>query len=295
MRARVKQVADQMGYVPNLTARNLKTRQSGLIGIYAASAQDDVRVAIINSLVTGLHSTHHKPMLGIADSPDDSWIAAPWIESFRALGADALVVATWELQKTAGTLFRQIPTIVVGCPPVENPRLVDCVALDRYEAGRVGVEHLLARGRTRICICAIPHTDDFTQGCLEALRQARIEPCGPLAMKYRSSGEIHAFCSALLASRPKPTSVIFGDSATAAIFLSDALQRGVRIPQDLAVIGYDYLAWADHLKVPLTTIEQPVSEMASLAVDLVKKRLADPDAPTRQYVLPHRLVVRESA
>ena len=58
-----------MGYVPNLAARNLKTRQSGLIGIYAVSARDNVRVTLINSLFRQLHSTHYKPILGIADIP----------------------------------------------------------------------------------------------------------------------------------------------------------------------------------------------------------------------------------
>jgi len=160
----------------------------------------------------------------------------------------------------------------------------------------MGTEHLLARGKTRICICAPSPTAtaDFSKGCVYALREAGVKPCGPTLRKYPLPDEMDSFCAALLACRPKPTAVIFGDSPVAAFFLRAALQRGVRVPQDLAVISYDYFAWADHLKASLTTIEQPLSEMASLTVDLVKRRLAEPSDPKIQHVLSHRLVIRES-
>jgi len=294
MRVRIKQVAERMGYVPNLAARNLKMRQSGLIGIYAAGAEDDVRVTLINSLIRQLHSTHYKPILGIADFPGDPWFKAPWIDSFRALRVDALVIVAWEMQKTIATIAQQVPTIVVGCPPVTRQEFVDCVALDRYAAGRMGTEHLLERGRTHICICAPPPPDDFTRGCLDTLCQAGAIHCGPDITNYSSLSKTDSFCADLLASRPKPTAVIFGDSSKAAIFLSVALKQGVRIPQDLAVIGYDYFTWADHLKVALTTIEQPLLEMASFSAELINKRLSEPHEPKIHRVLSHHLAVRES-
>ncbi len=295
MRTRIQQTATRMGYIPNLAARNLKTRQSGLIGIYAAGAEDDVRVTLINSLIKQLHTTHYKPVLGIADFPGESWATAPWLQSFRALNVDALVVIAWELQKDVATIARQVPTIVVGCPPVTREKSVDYVALDRFEAGQIGTEHLLRNGNRKICICAAPPTDDFSKGCLETLRKAGVMPCGPKIKKYPSVNEMDGFCADVIASRPKPTAVIFGDSAKAAVFLTAALRQGVRIPQDLAVIGYDFFAWADHLKVALTTIEQPLSKMAPLAVDLIKKRLEEPQGPRIHHTLPHHLAIRESS
>ena len=85
------------------------------------------------------------------------------------------------------------------------------------------------------------------------------------------------------------------DSSPLAVqFMRAVQQQGVAIPEDLAVIGYDYFPWADMLKVPLTTIEQPIAEMATAAVDITRTRLTEPGAPLMHTVLPHKLVVRAS-
>ncbi len=293
MRRRIERVAVRMGYVPNLAARNLKTRKSGLIGIYADGAQDDVRVTLINSLVTQLHSTRYKPILGLADAPDDPLQTSPWLQSFRALSVEALVVVAHEICEADMSVLEHAPTIVVGCEPGGVGEAADCIALDRHAAGRIGAEHLQATGQTEICV--IPRAGAFGKGCLAALRQAGLKPCGPAVRADLPPEAMAGLCDKVLAARPRPTAVILGDSPLAVHFLRAALQRGVSIPEDLAVIGYDYFAWAEDLKVPLTTIEQPVPEMAALAVDLAKRRLAEPDAPIVQHVLPHRLVIRESA
>ena len=292
-RRRVKSVAKKMGYVPNLAARNLKTQRSGLIGIYAESARDDVRVALINSLVTQLHTTQSRPILGIADSRQEDWITSPWLQSFLALNVEALVVVTQSMDAAATTVFKRVPSIVVGCAPVDVVEDADRVALDRFEAGQMGVEHLLVRGKTRICIA--PRPGDFAKGCLAALRAAGLKPCGPTFREALPCDSMAAFYDRVLAARPRPTGVLLGDSPMAAVFMRTALARGLRVPEDIAVVGYDYFAWADDLKVPLTTIEQPLGEMASQAISLVQRRMAEPSAPRIQHILPHHLVVRASS
>ncbi|MCK5878941.1 MAG: LacI family DNA-binding transcriptional regulator, partial [Holophagae bacterium] len=117
MRHQIELVSAQVGYVPNLAARNLKTQRSGLIGIYVESATDDVRVRLLNSLVNELHTTHYKPILGIANSPtEEKWHTAPWIQSFLALNVEALVVVKglYEIDQPEADILKQLPTIIVG-------------------------------------------------------------------------------------------------------------------------------------------------------------------------------------
>ena len=97
----------------------------------------------------------------------------------------------------------------------------------------------------------------------------------------------------LCRKRERPTAAIFRDSAMAAECAHRVQELGVRVPQDVAIVGYDYLPYAEMLRVPVSTIEQPVAAMAAAALDLAKTRLARPDAPPKHVVLSHQLVVRE--
>lgn len=249
MRERVAREAARMEYIPNLAARNLKTQRSGLIGIYATSAQDDVRVSLINSLVTDLHTTHYRPILGIADSPAEEWSTSPWLQSFMALNVEALVVVAQAIDEGSVSIFKQLPTIVIGCEPDTRLADADCVALDRKEAGRLGAEHLLANGHKRVCVA--PRTSGFSTGSLAALRRAELRPCGPVFRTPASLDATERICDRILAAESRPTAVLLGDSPMAARLIHALLQRGLRVPEDMAVLGYDYFAWADHLKVPL--------------------------------------------
>ena len=292
-RHQVEKVARQIGYVPNLAARNLTTRKSGLIGVYIENAKDDVRVGLLNCLVDGLHSIHYKPVFGTANPIfGEKWYMTPWIQSFHELNVEALVLVKGlhKINRHEAKILKRFPSIIVGCEPDICYPLADCVALNRREAGRIGIEHLLDRGKSNICICSYTPEDAFAIGCMDALGKAGLKHCGSVKT-YPSQEEMNDFCVALLACKPKPTAIIFGDSAVAVRFLNVIIEKGIN---DMAVVGYDYFTWADYLKVPLTTIEQPLSEMASLTIDLVRHRLAEPDAPKIQHVLHHRLVIRES-
>jgi LacI family transcriptional regulator len=93
---------------------------------------------------------------------------------------------------------------------------------------------------------------------------------------------------------PRPTALVILNSEHAVQICKVLGHAGVRIPQDLAVVGYDYLAWADSATVPLTTVEQPLEELASRTVEITRRRLVEPDSPRMQIELPHRLMVRGS-
>jgi len=88
--------------------------------------------------------------------------------------------------------------------------------------------------------------------------------------------------------------LIFGDSGDASAFVRGLLDAGKRVPDDVAVVAYDYFPWADMLAVPLTTIDQPLAQMAAEAVAMIQARLADPDAPHVHKTLSHTLIRRQS-
>ena len=294
MRKRIAKVADKLGYVPNFAARNLSTRRSGMIGLYTLALYDAVRAELINSLIDELHTAEYRPVLGLGQKQPLPWYESPWMKTFRELNVEAMVVVA----EAGGQLpdwLERIPTILVGCHPSEQFQC-DYIALDRKEAARDGIKYLISCGHRKILVAG-QQTSVFGQGCFEALSDAGLKPYHVPVNYYPNEDEepINALIDCVTRRYDKPTAVIFGDSPLAGRFMLHLQKYDVKIPEALAVIGYDYFPCANMLKVPLTTLEQPISELAAQAISLIKNRLANPDLPITHTVIPHKLVIRKSS
>ena len=291
-RKRVHRIARRMQYVPNSAARNLARKRSGLIGIYTRALYDAVRTRLINRLFAELHTAEYRPILGLAENANDPWYASPWMRTFQELKVEALVVVVEGVDRLHRWPAR-VPTVLVGCQPMESLQC-DYLGLDRREGAKLGVAHLVARGHKKILV-ACAEKADFAQGCFEQIAAAGLQAMSVNLTQPSDEKRLHAVLDFLAGTTEKPTAAIFGDSPLAAQFMHRMEELGYRVPGDIAVVGYDYFPWADMLKTSLTTVEQPIAEMASEAVKMIRARLADLNCPPMRMVLPHRLVVRESA
>jgi LacI family transcriptional regulator len=293
MRSRISQIAQELNYIPNFAARHLRNQRSGIIGVYSGPIRDAVRIELVNHLLQELHTAEYRPMLGIEQDIIDPGYKSPWMETFRLLNVEALVVIC---QPTVNLpeWTNHIPVILLGGEPDET-LTCDYLALDRAEGARIGIEHLISRQHRDIMVCCDPG-GNYYRGCIETLRRHRckIHKC-PLPNPNKIDLQQARLLGYTLARQSQgPTATIFGDSGLAAGFMCVIRDRQGRVPEDMAVIGYDYFPWADMLAVPLTTVEQPIYSMASAAVDLVRRRLAEPDAPPIHVIQPHNLVIRKS-
>lgn len=293
VRERLLALAARMHYTPDFSAQRLRHRRSGLIGIYTRALADTVRTEIVNHLLAELHTTEYRPVLGLDDGHDGAWEESPWMQTFRELRVEAMVLL-WDNVTTLPSWHKSLPTIVVGCHP--NPRLpCDYLALDRREAARLGIEHLVARGHREIMIAAIPN-EPFHSGAHDALSVHHGNPYRvPFSIDFRALHHARSIGFSLAQLAHPPTAVLFSDSGYAAHFQSGVLDADRHVPSQMALVAYDYFPWADILPVPLTTIEQPISSMTATTVELVRRRLAKPESPTTHLLQPHRLVIRQSS
>lgn len=293
LRLKICAIAEQFNYTTDYAARNLRAGHSGLLGIYTRPLQDAVRTEMVNHLLSELHTTKYRPVLGLGEPDCRRWSDSPWMQTFRELRIEALVLLWNFVPDGLHEWIRNTPVIMVGNEPAPDLEC-DCLALDRRQAGTLGVEHLLARGRRRILIGAC--NSDFRTGCLKAIEAAGYKPyTPPYEPNYLNIRDARLFGHTLSTVNEPPDGALFGDSGFAAMFIRSVVENKFNVPRDIAVVAYDYFPSAELLAVPLTTIEQPIETMAKKAVELIRRRLSHPEAPLLHMVQPHRLFVRESS
>ena len=292
-REEISKISRAMGYVPNLSARHLSAKRTGYIGIYTKALNDAVRTTLVNHLISGFHGTGLHPILGLGDSPDQNWQEANWIQAFRAMRVEAIVLVAETAERLSSTIPATVPTVLVHCQPNDELQC-DFIGLDRGEAARLGLTHICASGRTSVVVFGSTGST-FTESCKLWPRRptgCEIECCTiPVTTSTEMAEQYFRYYTG---RRDSIDSALFQDSAVAASFLNIAVSSGVAIPHDLAVVSYDFYPQADLLKVGLTTIEQPVTELAARAIQMILNRVQRPKSPWIHEVLPHNLALRDS-
>jgi LacI family repressor for deo operon, udp, cdd, tsx, nupC, and nupG len=189
----------------------------------------------------------------------------------------------------------------VACCEFDSAVGVPYVGIDNYRAAGDAVRHLLAQGHRRIGLInsdvAYLYARQRQQGYLDALREAGITPDERWRMNLNSLDyEAGASAAALLMTQRDAPSAIFAVSDTLAIGVIHGLRSvGKRVPDDVAVVGFDDISIAAQIDPPLTTIAQPMRELGETAARLLLQRLANPLASVPGVLLPHRLMIRGSA
>jgi len=179
-----------------------------------------------------------------------------------------------------------------------NSLSVPSVAVDEVFAGECATQHLLELGHTRIGYVAGPNfylpTQEKAAGRERALRAAGLDPDGLVAHGEFSVEGGRTAVRVLLASSERPTGVICSNDLMAIGVLQEAAANGLRVPTDLSVVGFDGIDAAAWTSPALTTVEQPIQEIAETAVNVLQTLIAEPAKPLPHSSFRPRLNVRES-
>lgn len=287
----IKKKAAQLGYKPNLIARNLTTGRSGLVGIYTQALYDSVRTEIVNNLVTELRSSQYCPILGLGQKHSGPWHTSPWATTLRLLNVDAMVIVCEYIERMPIWL-KNIPTVMLGCQPRKSLKC-DYIALDRNEAAKIATDYLHKKGHHNILMCT-EKLSHFGTACHKELTKKNITSFWPNHKFPIDAKHLQMLLRYIMKNKNKFTAALFGDSPLAAEFTTLLLENNVMVPEDISIISYDYLPYARHLKIPLTTIRQPIENLASEAIKIIKKRLDDPESSYIHKTLKHKLIPRNS-
>ncbi len=297
-RAAVERAVRELGYVPNPTARALASRRVGAVVLAVSSDQprlfaDPFFAEVTVGVNSFLEQTDLELILLLADTTRGKERLRRLLSSRRA---DGVMLMAVHGDDPLGRLAEQteLPVVFGGLPLTGTPRWY--VDPDNRGGARLAVEHLVRDGRRSIAM--ITGQQDLQaalareQGFREALTLAGLSPAGLAAGHFSQTGG-EAAMERLLTEHPDIDAVFAANDGMALGALRTLRRHGRRVPEDVAVIGFDDLASALYADPALTTVHQPVralgQELARMLVAAVEGQDPSP------LILPTRLTVRESA
>lgn len=299
LRAAVEDAVRQLDFVPNRAARTLASRRSDSVALIMREPADfGVVDPYLSSMVIALShalSDHGLQlvvmMAGTRDDP------APVANYVRSHVDGVLLISVHDDDQLPQQLARAGVPIVTGGRFRDAVDGVSTVDVDNVGGAALAAGHLLGLGRSRIAMISGPQDTvsgtDRAEGFTEALREAGVRSDLVAVGDWTSSAGERAMGELL--ERAPDLDAVFAASDLMAIGALHALRScGRTVPGDVAVVGFDDIALAQHASPPLTTVRQPAAIQAQRMVDLLLERLAGA-APQAQVVLPVSLVVRDSA
>ncbi|SFD76646.1 LacI family DNA-binding transcriptional regulator [Streptomyces aidingensis] len=298
--ARVRAAIEALGYVPNLPARQLRGGRSGTIGM----AVMDTAVPFFSQMILAAETVAERSGLSLMVG-----------NSFASLTRQERHLANFERYRVDGVLVtpvsrdlsslhrlrrRGVPVVLVDARDDDGG--FDSVWLDDVAGGRLATEHLIGIGRTRICFVGGPlhirQTAGRLAGCREVMAATAgvtltVRECEGRGGGMREGREAGEELAAMPAGE-RPDGIFAASDHKAIGLMQSLLRAGLRVPDDIAIVGYDDSEFAENTTVPLSSVRQPALDMGRSAAELLIQRISDADAPVRQVTFDPELIVRES-
>lgn len=294
-RARVLAAAQQLGYMPNAIARSLITRRTGIVGIVVAGITSPFQPYVLEKLIQELGRIGRQALVFSAAPGQEVDDILPTALQYRA---DALIVTSATLSSEKVEECARNGTPVVLFNRYMPGQRVSAVGCDNVGGARVVADRLLDAGHRRLAYVA-GSRNTSTNRDREAGFTGRARERGtPVALRVQAeySYESGHEAARRLLERDDPPDAIFCASDITALGVIDlARERGVRIPEELSIVGFDDIPMASWSAYSLTTIRQPVDQMIAATLEVVLERIEAPAAEPMLRFFPGTLVERRSA
>lgn len=298
-RLKVLKAVKALGFQPSRVARRLRARdgRNKLIGLIIP----DIRNPFYVEVVRGVEETayEHEYAVLMCNFAQDEQKEKIYLNIMRSESVDGMIVApVHEHDKDVIQLVQSgLPIVCVdrGLADVD----VDVVLVDNFRGAYEAVELLIKAGHRRIAyisgLLQIPTSRQRLEGYKKALSDYNIELDDNLIKFGDSKHESGRSLTAELLDLPNPPTALFtGNNLITLGALETIHRRGLKIPHDIAIVGFDDMYWAISLNPPLTAVHQPAYEIGRRAAEMLFQRIAEPTRPFAQVILRTKLMVRQS-
>jgi LacI family transcriptional regulator len=296
-RRRVEKVMEELGFEPNFFAQALQRNRSNTIALIVQDITNPFYPALARGLQSAVGTQEQVVMLFDAGGGDA--ITHAFIKDVIKRRVDGVVVAVSNVEQDLSKLLKAgIAVVAVGSGLSDLP--MDWVSADDERIAFDAVAHLASAGHKHIGMIGGPNGTEPADGRLAGYRAAiqslNLESgSGSVAFgDWTTSGGFEAM-SQILRHENRPTAVFCGNDLMAIGAMNAVMAAGLRVPEDVALIGVDDIDAAALVRPALSTMRVPAQEIGRAAGDLLLRRLEDGDGPSRRHVtLQHALVSRDS-
>ena len=294
---RVEAAAAQLGYVADVMARSLKVGRTEQLALSVADLGNPVYVTMMRAVETVVRGAGYRLVLSSTGSDAEEEIQI--LRNLNRGYADGLMMSP--LRITPGLITElsasRLPLVVVGTLPAGVK--VDNVRANSPRGIGLAVDHLVGTGRRRIAFLNGP-LDTVpgarrARGFARACRAAGLPDTQPRVLAEDFTHDAGQRAAEELLDGPLPDALLCANDLLAVGAMRTLLRRGVRVPEQVAVVGMDDTDLARQCTPSLTSVSLGSAERGRLAATLLLERLADPDKPPRRVTVQPRLSIRESS
>lgn len=297
--------AAQLDYTPNGLSKALKMGKSREIGVLLPSMTNPYYAEVVSGIETACYQRGYNPVLCSSnDQPDRE---QEHLEFFLRMRMEGIIVSTIGRDGVLlGRILRSGMPATLFDQPVEHPSC-DSVTYNFFKAGQLAAEYLLGKGHKEIAFLTLPfdrqsRTDRF-EGFLEAFRRAEVpflqERLLITQLENGDSSTRDEFAGGRQLARQLMalsgvTAVVAINDLIALGVMNELIKNGLRVPQDISVVGFDDIAFSGMSNPPLATVKQPSFALGRLAALTLIDRIEHTGANHNAVVLQPQLIERES-
>lgn len=298
-RRKVLKIAKELNYYPNVIARGLATSRSDAIGVIVPNLASSFVVRVLQGIKSTNRDLDYTVLLfdTIGQKENEAQLFQRLARERRIDGV-ILISSTVTDEELAVFGQESVPSIVVA----RKSAMIDSVYVNNGQGARDATEYLLGKGhRTIACVTSdkagLPMAERLA-GYSSSLAAHGIpfrhELVIPVEDDSMADGAAAFHKIKVLQSAPTAVFVPAGDMVAIGI-MKEAKKQGKRVPQDLAVVGYDDLPAAEVIEPALTTVRQPKLEMGDYAINMIVDKIEGRESGVKEKELPTKFIVRESA
>lgn len=297
-RQRVLDAIDTLGFVRNAGAALMRGGRARTIGLVALDIRNPYFTELARGAEDAARETDH--LLILCNSDEDAEQERSYLEILEEQRVLGVLISPVNERSEVLAWLRERGTAVVL---LERPRRDYCsVRVDDVIGGELAADHLLDHGHRRLAFVSAPlvikQYRDRLAGVQRAVTRRDLPPDACRVIEVGALGtaaEGRGACEALLAQHPDITGVICGNDLLALGVVGGLVQRGVRVPDDVSVVGYDDIELAEQSLLPLTTIRQPKYELGRIATKLlIEEAQRGRSHAHQQIVFEPELIVRNT-
>ncbi|MGG2087110.1 LacI family DNA-binding transcriptional regulator [Priestia aryabhattai] len=288
----------ELNYTPNPSARKLRGQVTTTIGVIVPRIVNPFFSYLVDSIEQVAYKNGYHVL--IFQSNEDKEKELAFLNLLKTKQVDGIIMTSIENEWSVIEPFTESGPILL-CNEYVNNASVPIVRLDQYKGAYIGVRHLLEKGHRKIGYCtgglfAEEGKDkDRNQGYQKALQEAGIQPDPKwIFVNQHSIEDGKQVVKKILSMEDRPTAIFTGSDEIAGGMMIEAKESGLKIPNDLAIIGFDDQPLAQMLDPKLTTIRQPIDQMGIKAMETLIDMLNDSEVKVETFELPIELVVRSS-